>query len=532
VKSLVCYFTGLLHWAAFCFLFLIISSAFSFCMTQPTAIQMPRLQPLSVRAGAGAKSKVGAFGPLLFVALHAPLSLALKLVPFLSTLHALISLVIVLMLVIRRYPTGWVVAGCAYLVGSEALWRMTDASVFWEFGKYALLLVVVMTLCLRRPRITSYLPAFYLVFLLPGAFLTMMAISGLNVLRQTLSFDLSGPVAYAACSLFLLGRNLSREDVLLCLTAMLAPIAGVAALTLFGIRTTEVDFRSSSNFDASGGFGPNQVSAVLGLGMVACFLLLAGRKGNLIWKGMLVGLIVWFAAQSALTFSRSGFYYAVAAMLAGTAFLVTDVRRFVLVVSLGLALVGLGKFVIVPRLDAYTNGALGARFENTNLAGRGDLMKGDLLVFLEHPVLGVGVGMAREARREVGSETNKSHTEFTRLLSEHGLLGAAALVLMLVMSGRSVARQTHGWPKAFSASLVAFALVFMTGSGMRLAIPSFLLAFAGVLICWPQLRRSKAQKKTGRTMFRALPSPFSRVFPRLRVRRKISRGPIKAETKP
>jgi hypothetical protein len=472
-----------------------------------------------------------AYAPLIFVALHAPLGLALKLVPYLSTLHALTSLAIILMLVVKRYPTGWVVAGCAYLVGCEALWRMTDARVFWEFGKYALLLVVVLAMCLRRPRITTYLPAFYLALLVPGAFLTMLAISGLSVLRQTLSFDLSGPVAYVACSLFLLGRNLSREHVLLCLTAMLAPIAGVAALTLFGIRITDVEFGASSNFDASGGFGPNQVSAVLGLGMVACFLLLAGRKGNLIWKGMLVGLIVWFAAQSALTFSRSGLYYAVAAMLAGTAFLVMDVRRFVLVVSLGLALVGFGKFVIVPRLDAFTNGALGARFENTNLAGRGDLMKGDLLVFLEHPVLGVGVGMAREARREVGSETNKSHTEFTRLLSEHGLLGAAALVLMLLMSGRSVARQTHGWPKAFSASLVAFALVFMVGSGMRLAIPSFLLAVAGVRICRPQLGGMKAQKQTGMPATKPIRTPFPRIFPRLGVRRTIH-GQFKATTKP
>jgi hypothetical protein len=501
-------------------------------MIQPNAIQMPGLYPPSLRAGAGARSKVGAFGLLLFVILHAPLGLALKLVPYLSTLHALISLAVVLMLVIRRYPTVWVVAGCAYLVGSETLWRMTDARVFWEFGKYALILVVLVTLCLRRPWITSYLPIFYLALLLPGVLLTMLAISDLNLLRQTISFDLSGPVAYAACSLLLLRRKLTRNEVLRCLAAMLAPIAAVATLAFFGISTTKVEFGASSNFDASGGFGPNQVSAVLALGMVSCFLLLTGRKENLVWKGMLAGLIIWFGIQSALTFSRSGLYYAVAAMLAGTAFLVTDMRRFVLVVSLGLALVGLGKFVIFPRLDAFTNGALAARFENTDLTGRGNLMEGDLLVFLQHPVFGVGVGMAREARREVGSETNKSHTEFTRLLSEHGLLGAAALVLMLVMSTRSVIRQSPGWPKAFSASLVAFALIFMTGSGMRLAIPSFLLAFAGVRICRPRLGRMKVQRRTGRPPIKPITRPFARVFPRLGVRRTIGNSLFKAKTKP
>lgn len=484
-------------------------------MTHPTAIRIPRANQLSVRAGARAKSKFGASALFIFVALHAPLALGMKLVPYLSTAHALVSLAVALMLVVRRYPTGWVVAACGYLVGSETLWRMTNASVFWEYGKYALLLVVITAMYLRRQRVTSYLPVIYLALLVPGALLTIITVTNLRDLRQILSFELSGPVAYSACSLFLLGRNMSNEDVLRCLAAMLAPIVGVATLTLFGLRMTEIQFGGSANLDASGGFGPNQVAAALALGMVLCFLLLTGRRGSLVWKGILVGLIVWFGIQAALTFSRSGLYYSGAAIFVGTAFLVADVRRFVLVLVLGLALLGLGRFVIAPRLDAYTGGALETRFARTDLSGRGDLMKGDLLVFLKHPVLGVGVGLSREARREAVGVVGKSHTEFTRLLSEHGLLGAAALVLMLVMSTRSVMLQSPGWPRAFSASMVAFALIFMTGSGMRLAIPSFLLAFAGVRICLPQLGRAKAQRRTGRPAIKATPKASARVVRRL-----------------
>jgi hypothetical protein len=458
-------------------------------MNQSLANRTARTSFRSVGAKTRTKSKLWAYAPLIFVALHIPLGLALRLIPYLSTLHALTTLAAVLMLASKRYPMGWVVAGCGYIVGSEALWRMTNASILWEYGKYALVLVAVMTMRLRRIPITSYLPVLYLGMLVPGALLTIMATSDLNNLRQTLSFDLSGPVAYAACGLFLLGRSLSQEDILLGLTAMLAPIAGVAAITLFGFRTTEIAFGASSNFDASGGFGPNQVAAVLALGMVSCFLLLACRNGNLIWKGMLIGLLGWFAVQSALTFSRSGLYYSGAAMLAGMTFLVRDIQRFILVVSLALVLTGVGKYVIAPRLDNFTNGALSARFESTNLTGRDVLMEGDMLVFLDHPMFGVGVGMAREARFATVGEKNKSHTEFTRLLSEHGLLGAAAIILILVMSARAVIFQTPGWPRAFSASLVAFALIFMTGSGMRLAIPSFLLTLAGIRVALPRLGR-------------------------------------------
>jgi O-antigen ligase len=392
---------------------------------------------------------------------------------------------------------------------------MTHASVIWEFSKYATLLVVVLTLCLRRPRITSHLPAFYLALLVPGAVLTLLSISDLNELRQTLSFNLSGPLAYAVCSLFLLGRQMSREDVLLGLTAMLAPIVGVAAITLFSIETTEITFGASSSKVTSGGFGPNEVSAALGLGVVMCFLILTSKDGGRVWKGFLIGLIIWFAIQSALTFSRSGLYYAAAAMLAGTVFMVSDLRRLVVVLVLALPLLGLGWFVVVPMLDAYTGGALIKRFGNTSLTGRNLLMENDLDLFLDHPALGVGVGLGDASRSNARGALDvvHSHTEFTRLLSEHGLLGAAAIALMLVISTRPLIFQTPGWPKTFSVSLVVFALVFMTGSGMRLAIPSFLLAFAGVRIVQPQSKALKPQKQMQCLIVKAMPRTRSPVHP-------------------
>jgi hypothetical protein len=139
---------------------------------------------------------------------------------------------------------------------------------------------------------------------------------------------------------------------------------------------------------------------------------------------------------------------------------------------------------------------------------------------------------SRAGARGESGEVVHSHTEFTRLVSEHGLMGAAALVLMLMMSARSVIRQSRGWPMAFSASLVVFALIFMTGSGMRLAIPSFLLAFAGVRICRPRLGRMKVQRRTGLPAMKSIRNPFPRIFPRLGVRRKIGHSLFKAKTKP
>ncbi len=207
---------------------------------------MSRPHQRLVRAEEKAKPKLRTSILVLFVAFHAPLCVAFKLVPYLSTVHALISLAIALMLVIMRYPMGWVVAGCAYLVGSETIWRVTDTLVPYEFGKYSAVLIAVTAMILRRQRATSQLPILYMALLVPGALLTVFAVSSFDQLRQILSAELSGPVAYAACSLFLLGQTMSRDDVLRCLAAMLAPIAGVAALALFGICTTEIEFGASS----------------------------------------------------------------------------------------------------------------------------------------------------------------------------------------------------------------------------------------------------------------------------------------------
>jgi hypothetical protein len=47
----------------------------------------------------------------------------------------------------------------------------------------------------------------------------------------------------------------------------------VAFAAFFKIATTEVDYTTASNWAASGGYGPNQVSAILSLGALMAMLL-------------------------------------------------------------------------------------------------------------------------------------------------------------------------------------------------------------------------------------------------------------------
>ena len=73
-----------------------------------------------------------------------------------------------------------------------------------------------------------------------------------------------------------------------------------------------------------------------------------------------------------------------------------------------------------------------------------------------------------------------AHTELTRLLAEHGLLGAGAVTLLFVMAFRALQGARAMRDKALVAALLAWSLLTMSHMAMRIVAPSlvFGLAFA------------------------------------------------------
>src|SRR5712691_6593978 len=67
---------------------------------------------------------------------------------------------------------------CAYIAGSEVIWRMTDAWVFWETGKYFLTLFCLLGLFRKRDKKIPFLPVLYFALLLPSALLTIEHFAG------------------------------------------------------------------------------------------------------------------------------------------------------------------------------------------------------------------------------------------------------------------------------------------------------------------------------------------------------------------
>jgi O-antigen ligase len=130
---------------------------------------------------------------------------------------------------------------------------------------------------------------------------------------------------------------------------------------------------------------------------------------------------------------------------------------------------------VIPFLNNFTEGVLSERFKDTDPTGRDLILKADLYTFLHHPVFGVGIGMAATYRRLFFSRAIEAHTEFSRLLAEHGVFGLVALVLMLWMAWTALRQAQTPGAKAIVATALGWSFLFMATSGMRLVALPFCL---------------------------------------------------------
>jgi hypothetical protein len=412
----------------------------------------------------------------VFVVGHIVLAVVMRAVPIIAMLHAVACLATGLVIA-SRSRIHHVAYAVAYIAGAEVLWRMTRAGVFWEFGKYSVAAVLAVALVRQRPRRNFRIAVAYFGFLLPSAFLTLVALEP-DMARQHLSFNLSGPLALALCVLFFSNLRLTADQITITFFALIGPVISIATLSYLSTVSAEnIEFTRQSNSVTSGGFGPNQVSAMLGLGLLFCLLMLLERRQSWRMKGPLLFLAVVLGAQTALTFSRGGLVLAFASAFVAIFYLVRDSRTRVTLAILGALLFGVGKYVVVPRLDEFTHGKLTERYTSTKTSNRDVLASNDLEIFADNPALGVGPGVGAMIRSDLGVSV-AAHTEFTRMLAEHGLLGAIAMILLGVLGARTAATARTIKSRAFVLAMLCWFTLFLLINAMRIVAPMFVFGLA------------------------------------------------------
>ncbi|WP_233244008.1 O-antigen ligase [Tamlana fucoidanivorans] len=382
----------------------------------------------------------------------------------------------------KKYKSFYVLVACAYIVGIEVFLRMNGGTIFYEASKYVVILFVLMGMFSNGISRSAFVYIVYMLLLIPGVFVSISEMGFETDIRRAVAFNLSGPVCLGLSAMFCFKRNISFKQLKVILIALVLPLVSMAVyLILYAPNLEEVVTSTNSNFAASGGFGPNQVATVLGLGIFVLSAKFFMSRENVFHRTIDLFLLGLLGFRALVTFSRGGVLTAVIMIFAfvGLYYLKVNLKtKFRIKFSLILfVLIGLGTWFVG---SIETRGFLDKRYANEDAAGRekedittgrADLLAFELGTFLEHPFLGLGVGKVKDERlKETGVEA-ASHNEMSRIVAEHGMLGIIAFLILLVTP---LSYRLNNKRNVLFYSFYLFWLLTINHSAMRIAAPAFI----------------------------------------------------------
>lgn len=442
--------------------------------------------------------------PVLFLLLHIPLAFVMETSRALATVHALLTLAIGLYFAFSRKPER-ILYVLAYIAGAEILWRMNRADIFWEYGKYASSIIMLCYIVLSKkslqPVAGRFIAIMYFALMLPSVLITFE--ESMNAMGD-ISFNLSGPLSLMFSVLTLSRIKITPgtiEKISLSLIAPVLAIATIASHNTF-MSADALVFGEQSMLITSGGFGPNQVSAILGLGALFCIAFFALSRKRMV-KAFAAIMFFWLLIQTFLTFSRGGIYNLFFAMFIGVYPLLTNRKTRLSIAVLVVILVVFLQFAVFPFLDSFTDGAFYTRFENVDTTSRKMIAEADLQIWLDNPIMGVGAGISIHHRRNILGKVVAAHTEFTRMLAEHGIFGLASILFLFIMAFHSYRRADSPLAKGLILMCFSWAMLEMSHAAMRIYAISFMFGLSQANYVIAPLVVSLDRKKTA--------SSFSRI---------------------
>ncbi|MFC4721211.1 O-antigen ligase family protein [Geojedonia litorea] len=421
------------------------------------------------------------------VLFHIGIGITLYLFEPLSKLYFMIFMIYSLWWIItcpKAEKTRAVLISCAYISGAEVLFRMTDGGIAYEASKYLVILFMLMGMFFRGLSGKGYPYFFYLIALVPSILVASMTLTFDANFRTNIAFVLSGPVCLGIAALFCYDRKVSHtllHDLVKYLA--LPSIAMTTYLFLYNPSIKDTLSGTASNAATSGGFGPNQVSTALGLGMFAIVVRLFLKSPSLFLKLLNLGILGAMTFRAIVTFSRGG---VVAAILVIAAFLwilflrSNTNQKGNILGSFALFCIAIAITWTISSNQTY--GLIDKRYANQDAQGREkqDLTTGRIGLFMEEvdgflssPFLGIGASRVKNKRVEESGHHLPSHNELGRLLSEHGFLGILIILILIIKPLSYFAANKRN---LFFYAFFAFWFATINHSGMRIAAPALLYA--------------------------------------------------------
>jgi hypothetical protein len=425
--------------------------------------------------------------------------LTLKLNVF-ATIWASVFIIYALLEIIRTANrSNFAVFASAYVCGLEIVMRALESPLPWELGKYATVsfLVLGMIVEKRKLKFPSY-ALIYFVLLLPS--ILVAEYESLHRARYLISFNLSGPLSLSVALAYFYDRRITKTELSRIILWFILPVCMMLAIIVAKMPSmAEAAANLQSKKEFSGGFGPNQVSVIMGF---AFFLMALGWMLKLRITGLKaidIGLAFVFLIEGFLTFSRGGVLTGIGCSL--IAFFVAAKngkggKQTTRLVGTLFVFVVIGYFGWMT-IDNLTEHSLSARYEKAlgegdrvdeaskkkgyDLSGRDAIFFSDLKIFAKWPITGVGPGCALVERQKMIGIAIIAHTEFSRLLAEHGMFGLAAL-LILIIAPYSFYKKSKAESRIILVSFTAFTIITMLHAAMRLGVIGFAFGLGFIVL--------------------------------------------------
>lgn len=299
-------------------------------------------------------------------------------------------------------------------------------------------------------------------------------------------------------------------------------LVGIGLLGLFTIAggsvKTGVGY-ASGRFYASATYDPNDVAMMAVVTLPLAVFAAAARRG--VPRLLAAGVAVICVVAAILTVSRGGFIG-----LAFTSLLL--VFRSGLAPALRILTLGVGVALLAVAVPSHYWDVMstiwsptGGEYLESGVWSRVELWMKGLGLFMQKPLMGVGIGMYHEAAGLTWGQWTTVHNSFLQLATELGILGFALFLALLVLSVQNARRAQRaakddaalrelGWMAA--AVELALYSYMVVGFGLSQAYSPMLYFLLGVATALRlQVERRRGPEATGTPA--PVPLPARRAAP-------------------
>ena len=378
--------------------------------------------------------------------------------------------------VVNKNKNNEILYVIAYIAGSEVFFRTTYGNPFHEFGKYSMLIFTILGFMYSgSPKIKN--PYWiYLVLLLPSVFLSFIYLQG--DYRRKIFFEILGPICLGVLALYTYKRKISARDLNMILNLIALPIlASCVYLILKYSHNVYPICSNGSNYYFSGDYAPNQMATALGLGAFIYLLKIITENNNrkMFYLNIIILCLIFY--RGLLTFSRGGIVTALIAVLTLILSIYISRNEYEIKRKLLLSLFLITSVFILTGFQTENN--LFIRYTNCDILhsknfkpkGRFIQFESDIKNFIENPILGVGPGNGKEIRMKNYNIDVATHSEITRLVSEHGILGLSALLILMYVPLQLYYKDMQNF---YLLAFFIFWLFTINHSATRIIAPLFL----------------------------------------------------------